>query len=154
MAVDVDYGNRSMASCFAAQVQEELGILAFSNKQRALDHLGSARWSLCFDCLADLSCFFEYQGSSKKPVAGKLTPLYQDQKLDYSTLWSQLPWRNKRLSKRSAPVALEWRRLTTLELSPALRSRTHFINHLGSRRWKVGGITCQTTLSLSSRPGS
>jgi len=49
------YGRGRMAHSFAAQVQKELGILAFSLEQCAVDYLGLARPRLRPDFSATMS---------------------------------------------------------------------------------------------------
>ena len=66
MAGNVGDGCRSLDGSIAKEVQEELGVLAVSVEQCAMDYLGSARWSVCTYYFATLSCLLEYQGSCEE----------------------------------------------------------------------------------------
>jgi hypothetical protein len=66
VAGDVGDRCRGLDGGLTKEVQEELGILAISLKQRAVDYLGTARRSVCAGCFAALSCLLEYQGDCEE----------------------------------------------------------------------------------------
>lgn len=45
---------------------KDLGILVISPQQCVVDHLESAKWSVCADRFAGLSCFLEYQANREE----------------------------------------------------------------------------------------
>jgi len=66
MAGNAGDGCRSLDGSLPKEIKEELGLLAVSVEQCALDYLGRARWSLCTYHFASLSCILEYQGSCEE----------------------------------------------------------------------------------------
>ena len=66
MAGDVGDRGCGLDGGLAKEVQKELGVLVISLKQRAVDHLGTARRSICTYCIAVLSWLSEYQGNGEE----------------------------------------------------------------------------------------
>ena len=66
MAGDGSHRRGRLVNSFAEKVQKELGLLAFSIEQCAVDYLGLARPGLRADYSATMSRFAQYPGSNKE----------------------------------------------------------------------------------------
>jgi hypothetical protein len=65
MASDGGDGSGCVVDSVAEEVQTQLGFLAFSVKQCVMDHLGSARSSLCSDISTSRFGGIEHSGRGK-----------------------------------------------------------------------------------------
>lgn len=71
MAGHVGDRSRSLDGRLADEGQKNLGILAVSAEQRAMDNLGCACWSLCANRAPGVSCFLEHQGNGQEQLTRK-----------------------------------------------------------------------------------
>lgn len=75
MAGDGGDRYRRMDGWLAKEIQAELGVLAFSLKQCAVDHLGRTRSCVRIDLAATLSCVSKHQRGDEESQRADLTGL-------------------------------------------------------------------------------